>query len=86
MSRMFNIDQTIDPDFIFIRPRTADEWKIVANQVLKDIMIAFPRKREDKIQKMFDRIFESIKDHVMKGGIVELPKDVVMNLEIDKKV
>ena len=80
MSRMYMVDQSIEPDLIFIKPNSKEEMEIVRDEARKDIVKAFPDKKESKVIKMLDRLMLAIDEHIKKGGIVELPAEIVIKM------
>lgn len=80
MSSMYMVDQDIEPELIFIKPKDEKEWNAIRDQGRQDIIKMFPNKKESKINKMLDRLMNAIREHVSKGGIVELPVEIVNKL------
>jgi hypothetical protein len=79
-SSFYRVDQEIEPELIFIKPKNEAEWNIVWQDAEKGILTMFPGKKESKVKKMLDRLKTAIREHVKNGGLVELPAEVVKSM------
>lgn len=80
-SGFYLVDQNIEPDLIFIKPKSAIEWKAVQTELVRDIQYKWPKKKESKVIKMMNRLMAQIREHVKKGGLVMLRREDAEALE-----
>lgn len=71
------VDQSIEPTYIFIKPKDADEWKMIEDELIREINRDFPKITGKKMIKKKNKFMTNILFHIQSGGLVYLPKDVI---------
>lgn len=85
-SHFYHCDQDIEPESIFIKPKSNTEWIAIEDELVRDIKNKHPQKKERKVEKMKRDFMLRIRDHVNRGGIVLLPRKIVESLPSGLKI
>ena len=76
---LYLVDQELEPVYIFFKPKTPAEWKLVEDQVLFELRRDLPRINGKKMIRKKTKAMNLIRLHIGTGGLVYLPKTIVDN-------